>query len=527
MNNIKNLFLLECKLNYSDGKRIKKILSNVFTYVFTFILAFVVTAVICVSLQMVGDVFNIVGNLSFFIVVIQITLLIYSITNLQKLVLHNKDKAMLAYMPVSKWQIYSAKAIKCLIDLFVFSTVISVPVFIAFGYSFGLGIKYYLLALFSAFIMPILPFGVANLLLVPFMALSNFLRNKGVLKLIISIVLTIVLFYVYIKLVFNVANTLLLKTETTENILETLTDLTKNKYLASTWLAEFVVLSNFKTLLMIFVVSVLCFLSGALLSACTYKNIFNRALVEKNAAKVIKTKTQKRNAFKTYFVTEVKDIFRNSSHAYTYFGMAIAMPMLVYSCGKFMLSFAVERIGENIIFGTTLLVVLIFISIICSPTSAFISKEGESFWILKTNPRGIKFPLFAKSVVGIATAVSSLIFTLVLLVTTGLIKIVPAILILALSLVYIIGLVALGLILNLYKPNLFYSNKENNANMITHMLVGFVLSIGVGVLAIFISFKYSIFMVALFCAIIVVVFALLAVLILFTQYKKLYAKMEV
>ena len=526
MNEVKSLFKLECKLARGKGSKSKRLLSNIFSclglMLFVAAFAFMFTA----SQQYIGDVTNIVGNLSLVVLILQAILFLYSISNQQKNIFLYKDKLTLAYLPVSKWHIYLAKSLKCLLDVYIVNFIISIPTLLMFGFLFVLPAKFFGFMFVVVLLLPMLPFGIANLCLIPLMMFHNFLKNKSWLRLILSIVITVVVFYLYIKLVFNVANIILLQDSSAENLLQILANFSKSPFLPSTWISMFLLETNVLYLILIFSVSLLVAGVAVTIGCVTYKNIFNRAVVERTVAKVIPTKLKQRKAFNAYFITEFKDIFRNTNYSYTYFGMAIAMPLMVYSCGKFMIDFAVERIGENIIFGTTLLVILIFISIICSPTAAFISKEGDGFWILKTNPRGINLPLFAKSMVGVISSVTALLVTIIILASTGMISVLSALYIFVLSSVYIVGLVALGLVLNLYRPNLFYSNIENNSNLLIHMLVGFVLSIAIGVLAIFTSFSYQIIFVALFSLAVISIFTAIVVAVLLSQSRKLYANME-
>jgi len=526
LNSISSLFLLECKLSRGVGSKKKRILTNVLTCVGTVLFVSIFTIMLCVSMQLVGDSVNIFGNLSLLLLVVQIILLLYSLSDQQKTIFLYKDKLTLSYLPVSKWHIFMAKSLKCLLDLYVVSTLITLPMLLIFGFYFYLPSMFYLLSIFAVIVMPLLPFAIANLLLIPVMMIHNFLKNKGVLKLILSIIATVIIFYIYIEIVFNIANLIFLNT-TSENMLVKLTDFCSSEWLPSSWISGYLLNQSGVNFAMILIISVLFLAISLTIGSLTHKKIFNRSLVERTVAKVIPTSNNPRKAFWAYFITEIKDIFRNSSYSYTYFGMAIAMPLMVWSCGKFMLDFAIERIGENIVFGTTLLVVLIFVSIICSPTAAFISKEGDSFWILKTNPRGVKFPLFAKSLVGIMSSATALIVTLIILVAAGMIDILLAILVFAIAAIYIVCLVGLGLVLNLYRPNIFYSNKENNSNTFTHMIIGFIISIAVGVLAIFTSFNFTSIVVALIALGIIAVLTTVVLVILFTQNKKLYAKMEV
>ena len=279
---------------------------------------------------------------------------------------------------------------------------------------------------------------------------------------------------------------------------------------------------------MLFVGSSVALLAvSLLLGAVTYKSIFVNFIVQKIFAKRIKTKNKKKSDFKAFFTMEWKGLFRSANYCYTYLGMAVAMPIMVWLCNNFIINFAVEKIGQNIIWGTTLLVCLIFISIICSPSASFISKEGDSYWIMKINPKGIKNIILAKSLVGFIVSSVASIVTFLMVISLKYVNVYQALIICAVSIVYSIGIICVGLLINLIWPNMFTKEKENNSNLITLMFITFMISLGIGVGAILLTFKQSLVYAYIMSASAVSIFAVAGIIVLITSYKKLFNKMEV
>lgn len=526
MNNIKTLFGLEQKLNRRPGSKTKNLVLSFVYALLTIAVLGVVSYYAIIALAIVGG-GDFVGLISFVVLTLMVVLFFYTIANQLKVLFLYKDKTTLAFIPVSKWQIYLAKSLTCLMNIYIFNFIVSTPVLAAFGIVFSMPISYYLIGLLCVVLLPLLPYGLASLFVIPLMFAYNWLKNKNTLKLIISVILTIVGFYFYMKIVFNVATLTLIQDVPTKNLMEVVIKFCSSIFVPSTWFAhllcgQYVMFSILAVLLFAFLTVGL----GCVIGLVSYKSIFNEALTMKNFSKQIKTKSKVRNVFWSYFVTEIKDLFRNSNYAFTYFGMAIAMPVMVWSCNKFVLDFASEKLGSNIVFGTTLLVVFIFVSIICSPTASFISKEGDNFWILKTNPKGITLPLFAKSLIGILSSFASVAISIVAICLSKFIPWSYGLIILGLTVVYIVGLVSFGLILNLYRPNIFYLNIENNSNMLIHMLVSLIVSLLAGIASIILSFSFTLLNISLICLAIVFVFTLTNFILLLTQHKKLYAKME-
>jgi len=528
LNSIKTLLKLEFTLNKNlNANKQKKNKLFFFSYVFTFVFMLLISFVFLGGFYFIGGEDKL-GQLSLFITIMQVILFFYALSNILKRIFNSKDKPLLAYLPVSKWHIYMAKSIYILFKTYILNFTIFLPTLIIFAILYKMNVTFYLLTIFVILFLPLLPFGLALIVSTPMMYVQNWLKNKNVLNLILSIILTVIGFYFYSKVIFAIADIVFLEKVDSGNLLINIANVFTSIYFPSTWFANVLLIKNILfSLLAILLFSILTFVGGYALGSLSYNKIFNDYMVQKTYARHIKTTNKVKKPFLAFFLMEFKELFRSSAYSYTYFGMAVAMPIMVWICNKFMLSFAVERIGENMVFGTTLLVVLVFISMICSPTASFISKEGESFWIIKTNPKGITTPLFAKSLVGVLASTFALISTFIILIAFRFITVVYGVVILAIAILYMIGLIALGLFINLLKPNLFKGNQENNFNMVILLLISFVISIALGVVAIILTFGYSITLAITTCMLSVVVFAIAMLILLLTTYSKLYRRIEV
>ena len=465
--------------------------------------------------------------LSFLIFAILIILFFYSMTVQYKSVLAFKDKVLLSFLPIPKWQIYIGKVFVTIKKTIVFSIMLCIPIFIAYGIVFEVAFAYYVMGLVTTMVLPVLAFGLAGFFAIPFMYVNNWLKTKSFLNLLVSVLVTVVAFYFYNELVFNIARLILLEDPSQGNIAMAIIEKFESKIFPSTWFAHYMYLKDTALNVLVCVgVSTWLLILSVLLGSFCFKSIFNQSLLSKSYAKTIKVKGKSRKPFKAYFVNEFKSMFRNADYAFTYFGMAIAMPVMVFFCNKFIIEFAVDNLGNSMILGTTLLVVLIFVSIICSPTASFISREGDNFWLLKTNPNGITVPLLAKSLIGCIVSIAALFISLVVTVIVGYLSVWYGLFVFAIASIFIIGLVAMGLLINLCRPSIFYSNIEHNFNMILHLLIGFLISVGMGVLSIVLSFKMPLWGVSLISLGIVLIYTVILVSILGTQYKKLYLRVE-
>lgn len=524
MKNIKTLLNLDNKLNKSltNGKS-----KQIFSAVCQILLSVILSVLYFGFFHLLGDTNNSQNYLSSFISIIQVVLFLQIVSNIIKNVYMINDRVLLSFMPISPSEIYFARLINCIKNCYKLNFLLTFPAFIVYGVLFNFSISFYLLGIIAILLIPIISIGLAIILATPIMIVYNWLRNKNIINLIFSIILTIVGFYFYSKLIFNMADIIILEYKKS-NLLLLFTNIFQSTYFPSTWIVRFISLSGFlKYFILSFVISLGSLILGIFLGITTYNRIFRNLVVNETYANTYKSRTKKKNAFLSHFLTELKEIFRSSSYAFTYFGMSIAMPIMVLICNSFIVEFAIEKLGHQIIFGTTLFVVLVFISIICSPSAVFISKEGKSFWLLKTNPKGITLPIFAKALVSIILSMSSLILTLVLMIVLKYLTIAGAFAILLLAGIFMLSIINLGLYLNLLRPNLFTTSVHNFSNMATLMLIGFLISIVIGVLSIILSFYETISLIVIINFVILIVFAVSMFLLLKLNYEKLFYRTEV
>lgn len=528
MKNILNLVKLEFMMDRKSDKKSKTFLSQILSYFLIIVFSTLFSLFFIYAFKFIGNDSLVLGQLSFVLLVVMIILLFYSLQILMKRVFFFEKKDTLAYFPIEKSKIYYAKLVYCFLKTELLNITLTIPALIVFMVLYKFGFITYLLSIFATIIVPLFPFALANMISIPVMFILNFFKNKNILSLIFTIITVLILFYFYMEIVFAIADILLTEGGHVTNLLDSIIDFCEYRYLPSTFLACVILKS--KALINLFWymgISLIILVLGVLIGTISYKNIFISNMSEKIGQKHIKSTTKKRSAFVAYLVLEIKELFRKSNMLFTYVGMSVAMPFMVVYCNKFIIDFAVKKIGSSIITGTTLLVVLLFVSIICSPVSLFISKEGDKFWILKTNPNGIKIPLFAKSLVGICFSGLASVVSVIIVCIVGYVKWTEGIIILGIAIVYTFSLVSFGLSLNLAMPNIFHSEKENTLNMAIMMLIGFIISATLGIFAIIKSFSMETLNILLVCLGIVGILATVGLVTLFTQYKRLYLKMEV
>lgn len=525
MDNIKTLLKLEYA-NYrsSATSKVKRnIVASVLKVVLSIILSYAVVYFIWV-LGVEGDTYK---YLSMIIAFVQIALLIYACSHIIKNIYYLSDKNQLAYLPISRWQIYLSKLIVCLCKTYSLAVVLMLPIVVWFGIIFKLSVAFYFISIIVIVIIPLLPMAGAILISIPSMYVLQNLRRFPIVNLLISVAITVIGFYLYSRVVFNIADIVILKNGKT-NLVVQIANMFSLAYLPNTWASKFMLATSwFKNFALFFISSLLLFGGSVAIGACSYNYFFVKSLAQKSFIKRLKTTNKKRNAFWAFFVLELKETFRSINYSYTYFGMAVAMPYMVWICNSFIIKFAIENLGSQIIFGTSLFVVLVFVSIICSPSAAFISKEGDNIWILKTNPYGLKTPLYAKSLVGAMSCAISIFATTIVLIVLKHVSILQALAIMLIAFIFMTGVVSLGLFINILRPNIFKLNHQNNSNILLLILFSFIISLIVGIFSIVYCLFYPVYLVTLVSLAIVICFSIITVSLLLTNANRLAYKVEV
>lgn len=143
-----------------------------------------------------------------------------------------------------------------------------------------------------------------------------------------------------------------------------------------------------------------------------YKTILNGIETEKVSFHK-KTPNVQRSVFGTLLHREFFLILRSFNYSFQYLAMAIAAPVMVYYCNDLAATMGKDTVGAAIVPGLTLLVIIIFVTIIVSFASTSISREGNAFYHTKIIPvsytQQILAKLFLYAVVGTGSVVLSCI----------------------------------------------------------------------------------------------------------------------
>ena len=321
--------------------------------------------------------------------------------SLIKVLYYDVDNELLLRFPIEGMELFFAKATFVFIKNIILSFCFTVPLYIYYGVFTGAPWYHYPVSLAMTVYISILPFAVANIIAVPVMHLNNLIRNKFGLKLVFIIALMAAAFSVYMLLLRGILEyyqtseaNVLFSEETLLKIKEIAGSLIPASWFANMLFRERVAFSAICSFGLTAVVVALSFI----LAKKSYYHTLLKSLEKGKEAFTKHTSNKIRSQFGTIFVTELKVIFRSFNYSFQYLAMAIAAPLMVYFCNDLAVAVGDAAVGGAIIPGLTMMVILIFDTVIVSFASTTISRNGDTFYLTKIFPVEYKLQMLAKMV---------------------------------------------------------------------------------------------------------------------------------
>lgn len=409
---LKMQFSFKKKKNFDFVGQITSLLISLFIIViFVFLITQVVTNYVDVRIDKLFDpISRGLELLNVFYTLIIIAMSALGVEKMRKVLSNKKDKAIFLRLPVNSQTIFLSKLTVLLITSYVTSLALIIPVNIIFFIALknSLTIWYWFRTIIVCIFLPLVPFLISSLLIIPYIKIIDFIKNKYLLVFILLTIALVGAFIAYSK-VLEVIQILLetgnIKFLFNEKFITTVQKIFEITYpansLANIALGENMVIS-------ILIVIVISMITGIVTYFIT-KNLFYVTLY-KNETRVMSSK--KKGSFKelnpvfAFIKKEFITVFREPAHVFSYFAIACAMPVMVYSCFTMFQSLLLNTIGIKIEFPLALLVILIFSVLTNTFCATNISRDGLG--ILKTKALPISAGKIVLSKVMFCSIVSSL-----------------------------------------------------------------------------------------------------------------------
>lgn len=348
---------------------------------------------------------------------------------LVKSLYYAKDNQVLLTMPTSRINIFFSKIIVYYIYEFVRNITYILPLLIAYGIINNYAFYYYLWATLSLIWITGLSVMVGALLSIPAMFISTFFRNNKYL--LYAVVVAVIGFGVWgIVSVINLIPENLNIIEswgTTFWQIQDFLSAFKSKMLPFSWVLESVIGSRYgvshkllygkQWLCLLGVFATIAVLVGLcyLIVRPLYFHFASSPFEYKRSYKTKSKKNKKTIGFFSSLKTELLLYLRNSSKLFSLLGVAIGMPIAILLLNKIYGAMDTRLQGAYMTITFNILVTMLLLLSSSVTMSKVYSEEGNSAYLLKTNPKPYLSSLVAKIIPNALVMTLSLIATVIVL----------------------------------------------------------------------------------------------------------------
>ncbi|MDE6061008.1 MAG: hypothetical protein K2G31_06030 [Clostridia bacterium] len=512
MQSVRTLFKLDLLSRFGSTHK-RGVRYRIWQYSNYLFLAFVY-AVLLVGIYYLTDMIvkNSSLRLEYLVLVATITIALATIISTDTVIKNlyqNGDNEMLLRFPVSGKEILVAKSIYCYLHNLIVCALMMMPFYIMFGVLTHVRVGDYFMYIFVVLFSTLLPFFIANIIAVPVMKLMNLVKNQFVLVLILTILVVCGVFVFYLTSLGTFLNYLRSSKQEffSEGVMEHFRNFANAAY-PFKWYGEIINgrlyggLSTGQLVLRFFYLFLINGVLGVIAYFVTtreyYKTILYGIETEKASFHKSIVDKQRRPAW-ALFRREFYLILRSFNYSFQYFAMACAAPLMVFFCNRLAATMGTETVGAKIMPGITLMVIVVFITIIVSFASTCISREGNCFYHTKIIPVSyltqtlVKFGLYA-AVASISVALCCMVSGIYYTSDAGghALSALDVGAIFGISEILVLAMTSLFMLLDIKSPTFNVGGDGElvaaNKNVALAMIVGILIAVLYGVLTMLLGF---------------------------------------
>ena len=309
-----------------------------------------------------------------------------------------QDKVLFLRMPLKQQTIFLSKLATLLISNYITAFILIVPINAIFYFSLKPDMIFWFYTAIIWLLLPMVSFLIASVLLVSYIKIVEFVSNKYLIMFFLFTGALVGAFLIYaevLEIVQNLLETGSIKFLFNSEFISTLQFLIDVTYPANCF--AYIAVGKFLDIalgitisLAVIAVFVVYFVSKRLYYITLYKN---------------ESQKKVRNKFRALFRTskfvalirkEFISVFREPQNLFSYFAIATAMPVMVYSCYTLFESLIKNALGFNVSFALALIVILIFSILTNTFCATNVSRDGELALKVKMYPVRASKLLFAK-----------------------------------------------------------------------------------------------------------------------------------
>lgn len=333
-----------------------------------------------------------------------------------------EDLKIYTCLPIKGRDIFIAKMILIYFRQFLFTVAIVLPINITFSIMTGITATYIFTSLLLCIFIPIVNLAIAGVICLPIYYFKRIISNKYLVLLLVFTAGIGFLFWGYSS-VLSFFNKMLTTGEMSfffnEKTMNVIMSTVEWLYPANTLAGMLLGINPFKNFGIFIGIVVVCFAIGM----GTIVLLFNKSIQLRYNPKYFVLKIKPRGKLNSTFTALLKKdfltVYKTPNYATIYFSMALIMPVMTYFCMKLGQFLITNLIYLNCNFELGLGLTVLFGVLTNSFCATNVSREGKTFFLLRTMPVSLKTFMLEKVSFSMIVATISIIINCVLLVVLG------------------------------------------------------------------------------------------------------------
>lgn len=492
------------------------------------------------------DVYSEIGQRSMFLLsgflLSQVMVFVFGLLYVMSKYYFSNDLAHLVPLPIKPSYILGSKFITLMISEYLTSLPIILPFIFIYGIKGGEGLVYWIYSFLLVLAVPVIPLVLSSILIMVFMKYTNIGNKKDLIRTIIAVMFIVLMVYIQLKINTITQKALMQGDNFLINLVKDSNLLVKNlgrgfppSMWASLSLANYSNIMGFVHLLTFIKVGALSFIIMIYLSESLFfdgliGNIEVSASKGRSRKKLsIEDSTRQTKPYLALAKKEITMLFKTPIYLLNSVGGVIMVPIILVmstmSGGEESMGSIIKIIQTKPEFVALVGIgFIVFLGMLNSVGSTTFSREGKNFWIQRTLPIKVKDQIIGRILASIAIQILGLIALLGSLAFVIKINMVTVILIAGLGLLGSIPMTQIGMIIDIIRPLLTWTNPQQamkqNLNVLIGMGVGALYAGGIGYIIFKIMDKIDINLIFIGMAIVFIA----SILILYSILKQLIKK---
>ena len=371
---------------------------------------------------------------------ILLMLVLSGISQINNALFASEDMRVIAALPIGANTLYLSKIILIYLAQLVVACFTVLPVNLTVAVHCEVPVSFYPLTVLVLLLMPLISVAIASVCALPYHALKAALKDRFVINFIVITLITALLLFLYAYVLEAVKELLLgdqMKYFFDENVMKTIAQVSANLYPAN--LIANILLG--RNLALSYSVIAAILVASVAVSLLTIRRILTSALQSKisgsaNFVKKFKPSLRANSPFGAMLKKEFLLIFRTPSYMFSYFAVAIVVPLLVYFCISIGSSLVLKLIAVDSNLELAIFLTILFGTLANMFCSTNISREGTLFYSLKAMPLDYRQVVFSKVALCMIVTAASQMLSATLLAATGYVSALNAVFLFAIGVLF-------------------------------------------------------------------------------------------